>query len=93
MTGTRRTARKTSSGRADWTTFYAATEFPAGDPNVQENCLCAAERTPGAPGQHVARAPAPRSKTGQNFRYTLFTLWAYIRVCFSDYAKKCLNWL
>ena len=39
MTGTRRTAREMSGGRADWTTFYAATKFPAGDPNVKRKML------------------------------------------------------
>ncbi len=31
MTGTRRTARKTSAGNTDWTTGYSATISPAGD--------------------------------------------------------------
>jgi hypothetical protein len=61
MTGARRTARIMSGGRADWTTFYAATIFPAGDPNVEEIALAHCQAgarlgaAPGAPGQHAAR--------------------------------------
>jgi hypothetical protein len=44
-----------SGGRADWTTFYAATKFPAGDPNVKRSAR-PGRRTAGgagAPGQHA----------------------------------------